>query len=294
MGLISWFGKNSTLYFPGCATYFKFKENFELYKKIFSRLKIDFKIIDKNICCGLPAFEAGYESDARKLCRRNLEIFKEEGIKNIITNSPCCYEMLVKNYPEFLPDWNIKTKNIWEIILKKLKSRQKLIKNKSEEEVTYQDSCYLGRYCNIYNEPREILGLIGYKIKEMADSREESICCGSCGGLNIINSELANKIAKERILQAKRIGVKKMIVASINDYELLKKNSEGTGIEILELSEVLTEALDIRKEIKEIAEEKQEISEEESDEGEESENEETEEEIEDELNEDEEDEKDNG
>lgn len=296
MGLFSIFGKDNTLYFPGCVTYFKFKENYELYKKIFSKLGIDFKIIEKNICCGLPAFEAGYEADARKLCRRNLEIFREENIKNIITNSPCCYKMFLKTYPEFLPEWDIKVKNVWEIILKKLKSKHRLIKNKVEEEVTYQDSCYLGRHCNIYNEPREILELIGYKIKEMTDSKEKSICCGSCGGLNITDSELADKIAKERILQAKRIGVKKMIVSSINDYELLKKNSEGTGIEILELSNVLAKALDIELEIKETAEEKEsedkeeESSEDEEDSEEESDDEETEEEVEDALNEDEEDE----
>lgn len=303
MGLFSIFGKDNTLYFPGCVTYFKFKENYELYNKIFSKLGIDFKIIEKNICCGLPALESGYEADARKLCRRNLEIFKEEKIKNIITNSPCCYKMFLKTYPEFLPEWDIKVKNIWEIISKKLKSKQRLIKNKAEEEVTYQDSCYLGRHCNIYNEPREILELIGYKIKEMADSREKSICCGSCGGLTTTNLELADRIAKERILQAKRIGVKKMIVASINDYELLKKNSEGTGIEILELSNVLAEALDIKLEIKKIEEEKEETAEEETEEEsnenskedsdeeeDENDDEETEEEVEDALNDEDEDE----
>ena len=117
------------------------------------------------------------------------------------------------------------------------------------ESATYHDSCYLGRHCEIYEEPRKILELIGYDLKEMQDSKENGMCCGSCGGLAISNPELADEVAKQRLLQAKRIGVGKIIVASMENYQLFKKNSLETGIEILELSEVLATALDIKKEI---------------------------------------------
>ena len=52
------------------------------------------------------------------------------------------------------------------------------------EVVTYHDSCYLGRNCGIYEVPRNILKLIGYQIKEMDNSKENSFCCGSCGSEN--------------------------------------------------------------------------------------------------------------
>jgi len=246
MGLFSIFKPNDTLYFPGCLTYFKFQENFEIYQKVFSRLGIKFRVIEKKVCCGLPALEAGYEQDARKLARRNFEIFKEEGIKGIVTDSPCCYKMFLQDYPELLPDWNIEVKDIWAIILDKLENKPWLIKEKFDEVITYHDSCYLGRYCKNYYAPRKILELIGYKIKEMHDSKEESICCGSCGGLQRIDAELADKIANQRILQSKRIGVKKIIVSSLANYKLLKENSEDTGIEILGLLDVLAFSLGIK------------------------------------------------
>ena len=69
MGIFSLFKKSNTLYFPGCVTYFKFPENFELYKKIFNKLGISFELIDKQVCCGLPALDAGYDQVARKLAR---------------------------------------------------------------------------------------------------------------------------------------------------------------------------------------------------------------------------------
>ncbi len=255
MGMFSVFGRSNILYFPGCTTYFKFRENFELYKKIFYKLGINFKTIDKKVCSGLPAFEAGYEQEARKLARRNFEIFKEEGVLSIITNSPGAYKVFLQNYPEFLPDWNIKVENIWKIILSKLESKPKLIKFKALEIVTYHDSCYLGRYCGIYGEPRRILELIGYQIDEMEDTKERSFCCGSCGGVERINPDLADKIAKQRLLQAKRTGVKKLIVSSMENYQLLKRNAEEVGIEVLEFSEVLALALGIKRKFKEDEEE---------------------------------------
>ncbi|MEK6872630.1 MAG: (Fe-S)-binding protein [Nanoarchaeota archaeon] len=249
MSLFSIFGKSNTVYFPCCITYFKFREGFELYKNIFSKLGISFGILDKQNCCGLEALEAGYDIEARMLARKNFDVFKEKKINSIITNSPDCYKMFLQNYPELLPDWNIKVINLWKLILEKLKD-SRLIKNKAIEIVTYNDNCYLGRYCNIYEEPREILRLLGYEIKELDNSKENSFCCGSCGGLPRINQELANKIAKEKILQAKRVNVKKMIVIGFDSYDLLKNNSQlmpqGKEIEILEFSDVLGNALGIK------------------------------------------------
>lgn len=243
MGLFSVFVKSSSIYFPGCVTFFKHREHFELYRQIFSKLGIDFRILEKKICCGLPAIESGYENEARKLARRNFEIFKEENVKSIITNSPCCYKMF-QDYPKIIPDWNIEVKNIWKIILNNLEEKPGLIKNKRDSAVVYQDSCYLGRHCGIYEEPRKILEIIGYDVKEFLDKKENSFCCGSCGNLVITNPQLADKIAREKILQAKRMGVKRIVVSSIEDYSLLKKNSDRM-VSVLELSEILADALGI-------------------------------------------------
>ncbi len=255
MGIFSLFNKSNTVYFPGCTTYFKFPDYFDLYQKIFTKLGINFKVMDNNGCCGIEPLEAGYEIEARKLARKNFDVFRGEDVDSVITTSPECFKMFSQDYPDFLPDWNIEVKNIWEVVLSRLKSKPKLIRDKAMEAVTYHDSCYLGRHSGVYDAPREILGLIGYEIIEMADSREESVCCGSCGGLPRTNPELANQIARQRILQAKRTGVKKIIVASLDNYELLKKNTVP-GIEIVEISEALAIALgfQIEKESQEVIE----------------------------------------
>ncbi len=239
--------KSNVLYFPGCIAYFKDRREFELWKNIFLKLGINFKLVEKKVCCGLYALQAGYDYEARKLARKNLEIFKEEKVEKIIVPCPACYKMFTQDYKNYLPDWNIETLNIWKTILEKIRKKPELIKNKINEEIGFVDSCYLGRYSDIYEEPRQILELIGYKIKEFKDNKESSMCSGSCGGLVITNHSIANKSAKEKLLQAKRIGIKKLLVCSYEEYELLKRNSTETGIEILFFSEVLGNSLGIKK-----------------------------------------------
>jgi len=109
MGL---FGKSSTVYIPGCITFFKYREFYDLYQRIFNKLGIKFRILEKQRCCGLAALEAGYDAEARKLARENMDMLKQEDIKSIITTSPDCYKMLLQDYPKFLPDWNTDCYNL--------------------------------------------------------------------------------------------------------------------------------------------------------------------------------------
>jgi len=246
MRLFSIFGKSNVLYYPGGTCFYKHRAGFENYKKVFLKLGIGFEVFEEYVSDGLSALEAGYDQEARKLVRRNFEIFLREDIQKIITTSPESFKMFSQNYPEILPDWSIKLEDIWSLILSRLGRKHRLIKHKAMEVVTFHDSCYLGRYCGIFDSPRRVLELIGYEVKEMDNSKEDSFCCGSCGGLSRVNTGLANKIAKERILQAKRIGVKKMVVIGFDNYDLLRKNSVDSGVEILEFSSVLCKALGIQ------------------------------------------------
>jgi len=250
MGLFSIFKKGDILYYPGCRTYVKHEESIDIYKRIFSKLGIniitleELEIPKKHFCCGLVPLELGYEQEARKLARENMEFLKANNIKRIMTNCPSCFKMLTQNYPEMMPDWDIEVINTWKLILERLIAKQRLIKKKYDEQITFHDSCYLARHCSIYNIPRKILELLGYEIIEMYDSKDKAICCGSCGGLTLTNPELADKIATQRVFQAKRAKAKRIIVTSFDNYDLLKRNS--ADVEVTEISEILAEALGIK------------------------------------------------
>lgn len=258
MGIKSFFknmGKN-TAYYPGCLTNYVLQAEAGNYRKILEKLGVDFIIVPEQLCCGSPVLNAGYEQDARKLARKNLETFKKYSVKKVITNCPACFKTFSKDYREMLPDWNIEVEHILFTILKYLKKKNTDKANR--EKVSYHDPCHLGRHLGIYDEPREILERLGYEVVEMRNNRENALCCGGGAGLKTNNPELANKIAKERVKQAKDAGVSKIITPCPLCYAHMHENSD---IEVLEFSHVVAEALGIKVEKTNLKKEKCELKE---------------------------------
>ena len=71
-----------------------------------------------------------------------------------------------------------------ELLAKLIKKGTLTPKNHVDETITYHDSCYLGRYNNVFDAPREILRSIpGVKLNEPEWKRETAMCCGAGGGL---------------------------------------------------------------------------------------------------------------
>lgn len=202
MGIIQWLKSwtENTLYYPGCLTKMALKQQLTDYKKIFNKLGIDFIMLPENeVCCGLPVINAGYEKDARDLAKKNFKIFKENRISKIITNCPSCYHTFKDLYPKFVPEWDIKVEHATITILERLKKKDIDFRNSDEKEiVTYHDSCHLGRYCGIYNEPREVIERLGGEIIEMKHNKKNSICCGAGAGVRANFLELSKSIAKKR------------------------------------------------------------------------------------------------
>lgn len=204
MEILSWLKNlgSNTLYYPGCLTKGVLKQEFENYKQVFNILGIDFIMLsDKEVCCGLPVLNGGYKKDARILAKNNFEVFKKSGIKKIITNCPSCYHMFKEIYPKFIREWNIEVEHATVTILKALKEQGigKHISEREREIVTYHDPCHLGRYTGIYNEPREVIEILGGRIIEMKHNKENALCCGGGGGIRANFSELAKSIAQKRL-----------------------------------------------------------------------------------------------
>ena len=218
----------NTLYYPGCLT--KYSEPFiqENYEKILKKLEIDFIMLkEQELCCGSPAMRAGYKSDFQDIKKKNLALFKQYGIDRIITNCPACYHMLKVEY-------GLNAEHITQTVLKNI---ERFDKDKFKgEKITYHDPCHLGRYSDIYEEPRKILQHLGFEVVELKDNREQSMCCGGGGGLRGHDLAVARKIAKLRL---KDVTTKKLITPCPMCYSHLKESAKGTDIEVMEFSEVL-------------------------------------------------------
>ena len=212
MGIMNWLLGGNTLYYPGCLTKSAIKDNLENYKEIFNRLGIDFIMLpNEEVCCGLPVMNAGYKKEAKNLANKNFQKFKKNGIKKIITNCPSCYHMFKEEYPKFIPEWNIEIEHATQTIFNALKSQGFNKQINIRENVTYHDSCHLGRYCGIYEEPREVIEMLGGNIIEMKHNRKNALCCGAGAGVRANFPELAKDIAKHRL---KEIPVQAEVIIS--------------------------------------------------------------------------------
>jgi len=219
------FTAGNTLYFPGCMTKLILKDLEKNYEEILKQLGIEFiKLKDLEYCCGSPVINAGFKEDFNNLIEKNLEAFKQHGISKIITNCPGCYSTLAANF-------NLKVEHITQTIWKNI---NKLNLKSFDEKITYHDPCHLGRYSNIYDEPRNILKALGFEILESKRTKETTLCCGAGGGLRNNAPKLASKVAK---LRFKDVPAKKLITCCPMCYYHLKENAPK-GVEVLELSQV--------------------------------------------------------
>ena len=228
MGIFAWLKGEKVLYYPGCLTKGVLKEEFENYKEIFNRLGIDFVMSSEGeVCCGLPVLNAGYRKDAKKLAVKNLKLFREKGIDKIVTNCPSCLHMFNDVYPKLARDWDIVAEHATVTICKRLrKLRLQVAGSRLQEEVVaYHDPCHLGRYSGIYDEPREVVELLGGKIIESRFNREGALCCGGGGGVRANFEKLAKGVAMSRVESFDK-DVKKIISPCGLCYANLKSASD--------------------------------------------------------------------
>jgi Fe-S oxidoreductase len=76
-----------------------------------------------------------------------------------------------------------------------------------DKNLVFHDSCYLGRYNDLYEEPRTVLNSIsGLKFSEMDRSRNKAFCCGAGGGRMWMEETLGDqKINDARTDQALKL-----------------------------------------------------------------------------------------
>lgn len=130
---------------------------------------------------GDTARRMGNEYLFQELCTQNIEMFQTYGVRKIVTTDPHAFNTFKNEYPEFGLEAEVVHHTQ---LLADLLKEGKLKPSKTvEEKVAYHDSCYIGRYNDVYGSPRDILRAIpGVELLEMERNRESALCCGAGGG----------------------------------------------------------------------------------------------------------------
>jgi Fe-S oxidoreductase len=191
--------ESDTLLFFGCMSSFRVKESASAPYKILTHAGYDFKILENEPCCGEYVYSAGKLELAKEMFKNNVELFKKNGIKNIIVTCGGCLYAFDTVYPKYIEDYDIKIRHIVEVV-HELVQAGKLELKKIDKTVTYHDPCRLGRkYKNgpSTDEPRELLEKCGVKIKSTSDDPRKAPCCGAGSGIRGVDSKLVIKIGAD-------------------------------------------------------------------------------------------------
>jgi Fe-S oxidoreductase len=237
------------LYFTGC--YFSYDPRLKKVARaavgILKTAGVDFGILGtRENCCGESIRKTGDEALFRRLARENIKTFIENGVKKILVSSPHCYHTFKNEYPEFMVHFEIihMAQYLFELI------REGKIKFSKDypKIVTYHDPCYLGRHSGIYDEPREVLKKIpGLELREMPDSRVDSLCCGGGGGRIWMETAKGERFSDLRLEQAMETGAEVLATACpycINNFEDSRLTLEATEkLSVMDITEIVAEAI---------------------------------------------------
>lgn len=172
------------------------------FAKLLNEAGVKFAILgNKEKNSGDTARRLGNEFVFQELATNNIDEFEKNDVKKIVTIDPHAYNIFKNEYPDF--GLEAEVYHHTEILYQLVKDGRLKPKHAVNETITFHDSCYLGRYNDVYDPPREILKSIqGVKLVEMARNRDTGMCCGAGGGLMWMEEETGHRINVARTEQA--------------------------------------------------------------------------------------------
>lgn len=238
------------LWFVGCAGSYddRAKKVSRAFANIMKAAGINFGILGaEEKCCGETARRLGNEYLAQTLMEMNVELFNELGIKKIVTCCPHCYNTFKNEYPQF--NGNYEVYHHTEFMAELIKSGKIKLQPGNGAKITFHDSCYLGRYNDIYEEPRFIMNQVYQNglIEIPNRNQQKGFCCGAGGGRMWLDETIGKRIYQMRTEQIIETGAQTaisacpycltMITDGIKDKELTDQ------LKVMDIAEMVEEKI---------------------------------------------------
>ena len=211
--------QTDVLFFTGCAAAFdnRNKKVARALVLLMQKANLDFAVLGfDEYCCGETARRVGHEYMFQEFAKQNIETFNKVKFNRIVTACPHCFNTLKNEYPQMGGTFEVLH---YTELLAELNFPPGAPQAASEGKVTFHDSCYLGRYNDIYHQPRTLLDKVGIDRVEMARRGENSFCCGGGGGGMWLETNANTRINHNRLKDA--LDAKADVIATACPYCML-------------------------------------------------------------------------
>jgi len=238
------------LFWVGCAGSFdsRYQKVSRAFAQIMQKAGVNFRILGtEEKCNGDTARRLGNEYLAQMLMQENVETLNNYKVQKVVTGCPHCYNSLKNEYPQF--GGNFEVYHHTELIDKLLDEKKIEVKEETiTSKVTFHDSCYLGRYNDIYDAPRDPLKMIkGLELVEMERNKDKGFCCGAGGGRMFLEETTGTRINENRAEEA--LGTGADTIASACPFCMtmmsdgVKSFEKQDEVEIKDIAEIILDNL---------------------------------------------------
>ncbi|MEK6578219.1 MAG: (Fe-S)-binding protein, partial [Bdellovibrionota bacterium] len=233
------------LLWVGCAGAYddRNKKVLRAFASVLKKANVKFAILGtEEQCTGDPARRIGSEYLYQTLAKANIETLNKYNVKRIVTACPHCFNTLKNEYKDFGGTYEVFHHSQF---IGRLISEGKIKPTKTiEESVTFHDSCYLGRWNNVYEQPRAVLKSIpSLRLTEMKSHHDSSMCCGAGGGRMWMEEKIGKRVNIARTEQA--LETRASVVASACPFCItmitdgVKSKEMQEKVRVMDLAELI-------------------------------------------------------
>ena len=240
--------KAEVLYFIGCVSSF-YPRAYSIPQalvQIMEQADVEFTTLGGDEwCCGYPLHIAGMGDRMAEFAQHNVQKARTVGIKKVVFTCPSCYYAWAHLYPEFVDVSGIQFQHASEY-LAELLAGDGIALGPMNEVATYHDPCDLGRKSGVYDAPREVLARIpGLEFREMSANRENALCCGGGGDVEVADQDVTIGVAGKRLAQVQDTGAKYVLSACQQCKRTLQEGARLNKIRVraMDLTELVWKSM---------------------------------------------------
>jgi len=241
------------LFFVGCAGAFdsRNKQVTTALAQVLDAAGVSWGILGRDEkCCGDSLRRLGNEYVFDRMAQENVKMFKERGVKKIITQCPHCFSTLKNDYRQY--GLEVEVLHHSELIDRLIKDgRLKIGAVAKAGNVVFHDSCYLGRHNDVYDAPRAVAtAATGKAPAEMERSRNNAFCCGAGGGRMWMEENTGTRINLERVREALREKPDTVCVSCpycMTMFEDGLKDESAEKVQVRDIAELVAETLPVKE-----------------------------------------------